>query len=387
MKSKATSEWSADTKVAQALGAYDELTQGVVPAIHSATTYYRDADNQYRTGRVYSRDNNPTYLPAERLLADLEGGQEALLFASGMAAAVAVFMSLPANSHVIAPKIMYWSLRNWLKTDAPRYGVSVDFVDMSNLDELSSAVKPNETRLIWVESPANPMWGVTDIKKVAEICQKHFILLAVDSTVATPIICQPLALGADIVMHSATKYLNGHSDVIAGALVCKRSNEYWETVKRYRKQAGAVLSPFDASQLLRGMRTLSIRVEKSSENAMFLAHELSQHPEVEEVLYPGLIDSACHTVAKSQFKHGFTGMMSICVKGGAPRAIAIAAQTQIWRRATSLGSVESLIEHRASIEGEGTPVPDNLLRLSVGIEGKDDLLKDLLQAIEATKTV
>lgn len=377
--------WSSKTKIAQALGAHDPQTHGVVPAIYPATTYFRDADNNYSSGLVYSRDNNPTYLPAEQLLASLEGGKEAMLFASGMAAAVAVFMSLPANSHVIAPNIMYWSLRNWLKEDAPRYGLQVSLVDMSSMSEVKKAIKDNETRLIWAESPANPMWSLTDIEELDRIRQGKNIKLAVDSTVATPIHGQPLTLGADIVMHSATKYLNGHSDVIAGALVCKAKDEFWQDIRCYRKQAGAVLSPFDASQLLRGMRTLSVRVERSSANALYLAQELESLDEVIEVLYPGLKSSPFHELACKQWKDGFTGMLSVRVKGGAARAIAVAAKTQIWRRATSLGAVESLIEHRASIEGEGTPVPDDLLRLSVGIESKEDLLNDLKQALENTR--
>jgi len=374
--------WQTATKVAQGLGAYDTATNGVVPAIHTATTYYRDADNQYRSGRVYSRDNNPTYLPAENLLAELEQGERALLFASGMAAAVAVFQSLPSGAHVITPKVMYWALRKWLVEDAPRFGLTVSFVDMTQLEEVKAAIQPELTRLIWIESPANPMWQVTDIKAVVQEVAAHNITVAVDSTVATPIHCKPLVLGADMVMHSATKYLNGHSDVIAGALVTREQTSLWEAIVKHRKQAGAVLSPFDAAQLLRGMRTLAIRVERSSANAHELAQRLSKHEWIREVLYPGLPSFAGHETAKSQWQDGFTGMLSIRVKGNERLAIGIAANTEIWRRATSLGSVESLIEHRASIEGVGTPVPDDLLRLSVGIEDVNDLYQDLCTAFE-----
>lgn len=375
---------SIQTRVAQALGFIDEQTKGLVPPIYPSTTYLRDADNHYRSGLVYSRDDNPTYRVVETVLADIEAGAEAMLFASGMAAAVSVFQALRPGDHVVAPKVMYWALRNWLIEFSKTWGVAIDFVNTSDLDAIASALQPSKTKLIWLETPANPMWHIADIRAVVDQAQAHGIRVAVDSTVATPVLCRPLELGADIVMHSATKYLNGHSDVIAGALItADKDDEFWLRVRKIRRQAGAVLSPHDSVQLLRGMRTLVLRVRTSSESAMYLAEQLQQTDHVVEVLYPGLPSFADHAVALQQMKGGFGGMLSIRVRGGAKAAIDVAAQTRLWKRATSLGGVESLIEHRASIEGEDTPVPNDLLRLSVGIEDPHELLEDLQQAIQA----
>ncbi|RUO30511.1 trans-sulfuration enzyme family protein [Aliidiomarina sanyensis] len=383
MRQKLDHHYSAATRLAQALGYIDESSDGLVPPTYSSTTYLRDEDNQYRSGRVYSRADNPTYVPVERVLTSLEGGAESLLFSSGMAAATAVFQALQPGAHVIAPTVMYWALRAWLLGWAKSWGLQLSFVDTGNLDALKAAIRPTETQLIWLETPANPMWTVSDIEKICELAKAHEIYVAVDSTVATPLLTRPLELGADFVMHSATKYLNGHSDVIAGALVTGEINPLWERIRLVRKQGGAVLSPQDANQLLRGMRTMHLRVRESSRSALWLAEELQKSESVTEVLYPGLPSFPGHDVAKKQMHGGFSGMLSIRLKGGASAAIKVAAETRLWKRATSLGGVESLIEHRASIEGEGTPVPDDLLRLSVGIEDPRELLIDLLQAIDS----
>lgn len=379
---------SIQTRVAQALGFIDEQTKGLVPPIYPSTTYLRDADNHYRSGLIYSRDDNPTYRVVEGVLADIESGADAMLFGSGMAAAVSVFQALRPGDHVIAPKVMYWALRNWLIDFSKTWGVGIDFVNTSDVDAIAAAIQPAKTKLIWLETPANPMWHIADIRAVVDEAQKqsqaHPIRVAVDSTVATPVLSRPLELGADIVMHSATKYLNGHSDVIAGALICAdKDDEFWLRIRKVRRQGGAVLSPQDSAQLLRGMRTLVLRVRTSCESAMFLAEQLQQTDHVVEVLYPGLPSFADHATAVKQMEGGFGGMLSIRVRGGAKAAIDIAARTQLWKRATSLGGVESLIEHRASIEGEDTPVPNDLLRLSVGIEDAQELLADLVQAIQA----
>ncbi|WP_113907333.1 trans-sulfuration enzyme family protein [Aliidiomarina celeris] len=387
--------YEIETKIAQALNAdnkaaEDHAVGGVVPAIHMSTTYYRDADNEYRSGRVYGRDDNPTFLPAEQLLANLEQGEESLLFSSGMAAAVAVFYALTPGSTVFAPKVMYWALRNWLAGTATEWGLKVQFLDMTDTGQVVQALHEQKPALIWLESPANPLWQVTDIATIAAAAKGVGSLVAVDSTVATPIFCQPLSLGADIVMHSATKYLNGHSDVVAGALVTRHKTDFWLRVRQQRRQAGAILSPFDASQLLRGMRTLALRVRYSAASALWLAEQLQQHPRVAAVLYPGLPSCAGHEIAKAQWQGGFGGMLSVRFKDSsdsaadfaADFAIKVAAHTKLWKRATSLGAVESLIEHRASIEGPGTPVPHDLLRLSVGIEAPQDLLNDLEQAMQ-----
>lgn len=382
---------SEQTLVAQALGHIDKETQAVVLPIHIATTYLRGEDNSYPSGNVYSRDNNPTYKPAEELLSTLEQGAQALLFSSGMAAAVSVFQALRPGDRVLIPKVMYWALRNWLLTLGRDAGLEVVSVDMTDTDAVAAELKAAPTRLLWLETPGNPLWSVSDIAAISALAKQQQTLIAVDSTCATPLLTKPLTLGADIVMHSATKYLNGHSDVIAGALVCAKGteqSEFWLRVRQVRSQGGAVPSPHDASQLLRGMRTLFLRVRESCNNAMMLATELERHPQVLEVLYPGLPSHSGHAVAKQQMHGGFGGMLSVRLKGnehfsGEQIAIRTAAKTQIWKRATSLGGVESLIEHRASVEGEGTPCPPDLLRLSAGIETAQDLLDDLTQAMTA----
>ena len=375
-----------DTIAAQALGWIDEATRAVIPPIHVSTTYLRDPDNQYRSGRVYARADNPAFDQAEAVINALEGGHQALLFASGMAAATAVFQALAPGDHVLAPKVMYWSLRNWLMTFAREWGLQVELIDMDSPAAVQAAIRPGVTKLVWVETPANPLWTVTDIAATAQIAHAAGALLAVDSTVATPLLTQPIKLGADIVMHAATKYLNGHSDLIAGALVTREDNEHWQRVRKVRAQLGGTLGTlgsFEAWLLLRGLRTLHLRVRAACATAQRLAEHLSTHAGVVEVLYPGLPGSAGHTVARAQMTGGFGGMLSIRVRGGEAAAVAVAAHTTLWKRATSLGGTESLIEHRASIEGAGTPAPPDLLRLSAGLEHVDDLIADLEQAIAA----
>ena len=376
-------QWTPETLAAQTLFGTDPVNGMIVPSIHPSTTYLRDPDNQYRHGRVYSRADNPGYEVAANLLAALEGGEEALLFASGMAAATAVFLALAPGDHVIAPKMMYWALRRWLGDTATRWGLEVDLVETENVAAVKAALKPGKTRLIWLETPANPVWSITDIAAIAELARSVGAKLAVDSTVATPILTRPLSLGADIVMHSATKYLNGHSDVIAGALVTKAKDEMWARIRTNLSGIGGVLGPFEAWLLQRGMRTLSVRVKAASAGAMDLAQRLSNHPAVSEVLYPGLPHFPGHAIAARQMQGGFGGMLSIRVRKGEQAAIATAANVTLWQRATSLGGVESLIEHRASVEGPTSPVPLDLLRLSVGIESPDDLYQDLARALDA----
>jgi cystathionine gamma-synthase len=372
---------SPETLAAQAMGRIEPITRAIVPPIHVSTTYQRDTDNRYSSGNVYSRADNPTYDQPEDLLNALEGGADALVFSSGMAAATALFQALDPGDHVVAPKVMYWSLRKWLGGMASRWGLRVELVDMSDMDALAGAVQPGRTKLVWVETPANPLWTITDIEAAAEIAHKAGARLTVDSTVATPVLTRPLSLGADLVMHSATKYLNGHSDVIAGALVAARDDDYWQRVRAVRSEVGGVPGPFEAAQLLRGMRTLYLRVERSSASAQAIAERLAGHEAVTKVLYPGLAGHPGHAIAARQMQGGFGGMLSIRVKNGAEAAIGAAARVRIWKRATSLGGVESFIEHRASIEGPDTPVPDDLLRLSVGIEDPADLIADLEQAL------
>jgi cystathionine gamma-synthase len=369
------------TLAAQGLGWTDAQTGAVVMPIQPATTYIRDPDNQYRRGRNYARADNPGYDQPEALLTALEGGAASLVLSSGMAAAANVFRALPVGAHVVGPKVMYHSLRRWIAAYAADGHIAADFVDMTSLDALRDAVQPGRTKLVWAETPANPLWSITDIAGAAEIAHKAGALLAVDSTTASPVLTRPVEHGADIVMHSATKYLNGHSDVIAGTLTGARDDEFWQKLVAGRSSGGAILGSLEAYLLLRGMRTLFLRVERACASAQRVAAAMAGHPLIEEVLYPGLPGHSGHAVAARQMTGGFGGMLSIRVKGGEDAAIATAARVEIWKRATSLGGVESLMEHRASIEGAGTPVPSDLLRLSVGIEDPQDLIDDLDQAL------
>ncbi|HET7333969.1 MAG TPA: PLP-dependent aspartate aminotransferase family protein [Rhizomicrobium sp.] len=370
-----------ESLAAQSLGWVEAGTGAISPSIAMSSTYLRDADNQYRSGRAYARADNPAFDQPEALLAALEQGADAMVFSSGMAAATAVFHTLSPGDHVIAPKVMYWSLRKWLAGFAAQWGVAVDLVDMGDTDAIARAIKPGKTKLVWAESPANPLWGITDIAAVAEIAHKAGAKLCVDSTVATPVFSQPLNLGADLVMHSATKFLNGHSDLLAGALVTREADAHWEKLKAIRINHGALLGSFEAWLLLRGMRTLFPRVRAAAANAQKIAQHFDGHAAIEAVLYPGLKDFPGHGIAARQMQGGFGAMLSLRVKGGEGAAIAAAANVQLWKRATSLGGTESLIEHRASVEGAGGPCPPDLLRLSCGIEDAGDLIGDLEAAL------
>jgi cystathionine gamma-synthase len=294
-----------------------------------------------------------------------------------------VFLALSPGDHVVAPQVMYWALRSWLVNIAAHWGLEVELVDTTDLDALRATIRPGRTRLVWIETPANPLWNVTDIAAAADIAHAGGAVLAVDSTVATPVLTRPLSLGADLVMHSATKYLNGHSDTVLGTLTTAREDELWSRLKTLQVQHGAVPGAFEAWLLQRGLRTLFARVRWQCASALELAERLRRHPCVSDVLYPGLDTAQGHAVAARQMEGGFGGMLSIRVRGGAAAAIRAAASVKIWKRATSLGGVESLIEHRASIEGPASPVPPDLLRLSVGLEAVEDLGDDLAQALEA----
>jgi cystathionine gamma-synthase len=372
-----------ETLAAQALGRVDPVTKGLVPPIHPATTYERDKDGGYSSGRGYTRPHNPTYDEVEELLTELEGGQACLLLASGMAAATAVFQSLLPGDHVVASRVMYWALRTWLVDFGLTWGLDVEFVDTCDVDALRASMRPGRTKLVWLETPANPLWSVSDIAAAARIAHDAGARLAVDSTVATPVLTRPLKLGADLVVHSATKYLNGHSDVLAGAIVTARVDGFWQRIRAWRRDGGAVIGPFEAWLLLRGMRTLFVRVHHMSRSALAIARYLTTHPAVSHVLYPGLPEHPGHDIAAKQMDGGFGGMLSIRLSGGEAAAMQVAASVNVFKRATSLGGVESLIEHRASIEGPSTPVPSDLLRLSIGLEHVEDLKADLSQALDS----
>ena len=371
--------WNPRTLAAQALGTVDPLTRAVVLPVHVATTFIRDPDNEYRSGYAYGRPDNATVRQTEAVIAALEGANEALVFGSGMAAATSVILAVPPGSRIVASQVMYWAFRRWLMSEGKRFSYTIELVDTTDLDAVRTALQPT-TALLYVETPGNPLWPISDIAALAEIAHAAGAMLAVDSTCATPVFTQPLRLGADIVMHSASKYLNGHSDVIAGALATARASELWERIKSIRIQHGAILGPFEAWLLQRGLRTLDVRVRAQAASAAILAERLSNHPRIAGVLYPGLPSHPGHAVAARQMS-GFGAMLSIRPKGGETAAIATAAKVELWKRATSLGGVESLIEHRGSVEGP--PCPTDLLRLSVGLEDPDDLFSDLDQALRA----
>lgn len=377
---------AGETVAAQGGGEVDAVTGAIVPPIHMATTFVRDADNQYRRGYCYGRSDNATVRQVETVLTELEQGEASLVFASGMAAATTAFLALERPAHVVAPTAMYWGLRKWLMQDAASHGIEVTFFNSRDPGGLAQAMVPGRTKLVWIETPSNPTCTVTDIAASARCAHAAGALLAIDSTVPTPVLTRPLELGADIVLHSATKYLNGHSDVVAGAMVVRGAEPYFERAARLRSVLGAILGPFEAALLLRGMRTLHVRVRHQSASALQIAEHFAGHARVSRVLYPGLPQHPGHAIAARQMSGGFGGMLSMRIRGGEPAAIAAAGSMRIWKRATSLGGVESLVEHRSSIEGSDSDCPADLLRLSVGLESITDLVGDIEQALEAAHT-
>ena len=353
----------------------------VVPPIHPSVAYARTSDGRYPGGHSYTRDQNPTYDQVEALLARLDGGTEALLFGSGMAAATTIFETLEPGAHVVVPTMMYWTLRLWLRDLAERGRIMLDEIPNDDLDALRTAMQPGRTAVVWIETPSNPMGVITDIAAASEIAHAAGALVVADNTLATPVLCQPLALGVDLVMHSATKQLNGHTDVLAGALVTARTDPHWERIRFERAYRGAVLGPFEAWLLQRGLRTLYLRVGASARAAQQIADVLAAHPAVAQVFYPGLSGHPGHAIAARQMAGGFGSVVSFRPRGGRAAAQMTAGALRVFRQATSFGGVESLVERRASVEGEGTPVPDDLLRLSIGIEDPADLVADLERAL------
>ena len=370
-----------ETLAAQGMGRIAEPYRDVVPPIYPTTTYERGADGSYPGGRVYSRADNPTYDQAEALIAALEGAASAMLFASGQAASAAVFQSLVPGDGALVPRNMYWALRKWLLAFAAPRGLKIEFYENASTDDLKSKARALKPKLVWIETPANPTWDITDISAACEIARSIGAFVGVDSTSATPLLTRPIELGADIVMHSATKYLNGHSDVIAGALAAARDDERWQSMRYIRGSGGAVLGAFEAWLLLRGMRTLHLRVAAACANAQAIAARFEKHPKLSHVLYPGLRTHPNHEVAARQMRGGFGAMMSLRLRAGEAAAKAFTAKLRVFKRATSLGSVESLAEHRASVEGPDTLCPTDLVRLSIGVEHAEDLIADIDQAL------
>ena len=370
-----------ETIAAHALRATDEATGAVVPPIYTSTTYARDGNYQPKLKENYVRNGNPTLWQTEETIAALEHGAEALLFASGMAAITTLTETIPQGAHAVAPDVMYYGTRDWLKRLEGLGRISLTLFDARKPGSLSAAVVKGQTDLVWIETPLNPTWDVIDIAAAAEAAHSAGAILAVDATATAAVTTHPLKLGADIVFHSATKYLNGHSDVLAGVLVTREVNQRWRDVATLRTKMGAPLPPLECWLLMRGMRTLFVRYRQCSKNAATIARHFEAHPKIERVLYPGLASHPAHDIAKRQMVDGFGGMISFLVRGGFDEAKLLCTRLRVIVPATSLGGVESLAEHRKSVEGPNSPVADNLVRLSIGIEHADDLIADLEQAL------
>ena len=359
--------------------AIDSETGAVAPPIHLSTTFERDSSGEPSRGYGYVRDGNPTQARLEDALAAVDGAAGALVFSSGMAAAAALLQALPAGSHVVLPDDSYYAVRELAAELGTRWGVSVDTVAMEDPDQVRRALR-DTTRLVWIETPSNPLMKIVDIAAVSAIAHAAGALVAADGTFATPALQRPLELGADVVLHSTTKYFGGHTDVQGGSLAFARRDDLFERVEQVRLLAGGVASPFNSWLVLRGIRTLAARMRVHCDNAMGIARFLSRHERVEAVFYPGLETHPGHDVAARQMT-AFGGMLSFLVRGGRTEALAVAARTRLFTRATSLGGVESLIEHRNSSEGPGSTTPEQLLRVSVGLEHADDLIADLDAAL------
>ncbi|MBI4636876.1 MAG: aminotransferase class V-fold PLP-dependent enzyme [Candidatus Rokubacteria bacterium] len=357
----------------------DPATGAVTTPIHLSTTFERDPDGGYPRGYLYSRNASPTREALEQCLRDLEGGIAAAAFASGSAATLAVFQALAPGDHVVAPSDAYHGTLRLLREVLAPWGLETTFVDMTDPTRVAAAVGPR-TRLVWVETPSNPLWKVVDIAGVAALAHEAGARCVCDNTAATPVLQRPFELGADLVMHSTTKYLGGHGDVMGGTVITRVDDDFFQRVRKIQGSGGAVPSPFDCWLVLRGIQTLPYRMRAHSENALAVATFLDRHSGVEAVHYPGLPRHPGHALAARQMAR-FGGMASFQVRGGRERAMAVAAQVRVFTRATSFGGTASLIEHRASIEGAGTRTPENLLRLSVGLEHVDDLVEDLAQAL------
>jgi cystathionine gamma-synthase len=356
----------------------DPTTGAVVPPLHTATTFEHEPDSTYPRGYLYSRTANPNRNALEECLSELEAGAGAVAFASASAATAAVFQALAPGDHVVAPLDAYFGTGKLLRDTFMPWGLSVDFVDMTDAAAIKAALRPR-TKIVWVETPSNPLWRVTDVAAVAALAHGAGAVCVCDNTSA-PVIQRPLALSADLAVYATTKYLGGHGDVLGGAVVARTQDALFDRVRAIQGSGGAVPSPFDCWLVRRGIRTLPWRMRAHSDNALKVATFLATHPRVEAVHYPGLPTHPQHDVARRQMT-GFGGMLSVQVKGGRAAAFAFESTVRIFTCATSFGGTESLLEHRASVEGAATRSPDNLLRLSIGLEHPDDLIEDLTQAL------
>lgn len=370
------------TIAAQAAGAVDTATGGVVPGISMATTYGRGPDNALlREGNTYGRDDNDTVRQAEEVIRQLEGAGASLLFPSGMAAVAAVFRALPSGARVVLQSGIYHGTASFVRAYCVRRAILLDEVDAADPGALAEACR-SSADMVWIETPSNPWLKTTDIVAASGMAHKAGAVLVVDGTAATPVLTRALALGADMVMQSATKALNGHSDVLAGALSCRDPRQpMWQEIARDRHDAGAILGPFEAWLLMRGMRTLPLRMERMCANALAVAEYLDTRGDIDAVFYPGLPGHDGHEIAARQMCGGYGYLLSVLVRGDRQRALDVVGRLRVFHRATSLGGVESLVEHRQTIEPQ-SGIPDTLLRLSIGIEDAGDLMADLGQALD-----
>lgn len=368
-------------------GGVDPATGAVVPPIQPATTFARDAEYRLISDtHLYARDDNDLVRQIESLIAELEGAADSRLFASGMAAIAATVRTVKPGGTILVQSGIYWGTTSWLRKHCDHAGIALIEADAADTARFCETLLESGPSLVLIETPSNPWLTVADIAPIAEAAKTVGATVAVDATAATPLLMRPLALGADLVIQSATKALNGHSDVLAGLVSCRDADSAaWSFIRTERHDAGAILSSFDAYLLLRGLRTLALRMERMCANAQTIAETLAAHPAVEAVLYPGLADHPSHDRAKAQMHGGYGYLMSVMVKGGGANALAVAGRLELIKRATSLGGVESLVEHRHTIEGDATGVPENMLRLSVGIENADDLIADLTAALSPTR--
>jgi cystathionine gamma-synthase len=360
----------------------DPATRSVAQPIYLTTTFEREPDGSYPVGFEYSREKNPNRQALETCLAALEGGNEALCFASGLAVITACINAMEPGDHILASDDVYYGMRMVAGKVFAKWPIETTYVDMRDLDAVRSAIRSGSTRVLWFETPSNPLMKVIDLEAIAAIAHEANAICICDGTFATPVLQRPLDYGVDMVMHSTTKYINGHSDVVGGALITRHDNYLFERARLFQQTGGAVPSPFDCWLMLRGIETMPYRVRAQSSNALAIARMLAEHPNIEAVHYPGLESHPGHALAARQMQGGFGGMLSVQVRGGKPEAMAVAARTKLFIRATSLGGTHSQIEHRASVEGKSTKTPQNLLRMSIGLEHIDDLLADLHQALD-----
>ncbi|WP_417684413.1 trans-sulfuration enzyme family protein [Roseibium sp.] len=374
-----------DSLLAHAGGGSDPQTGAVVPPIQPSTTFVRDENYELiSSGHLYSRDDNDLFRKTEGLLAALEGAEDSRLFASGMAAIAAIMRTVRPGETILLQSGIYWGTTVFFRRNTERTGVRLVEVDATDLDALSAAISEHSPKLVFLEVPSNPFLKVADIRAAADLAKSCGATVCVDATAVTPLIMKPLALGADLVVHSATKALNGHSDVLGGVVSTSRKDSPdWTFIAQERHDAGAVIGSFEAWLLLRGLRTLALRVERMNANAQAFAAHFDAHPKVESVLYPGISSHIGHDLAKAQMTGGYGSLMSLLVKGSKADALKVTGALNLFQRATSLGGVESLVEHRETIEGPNSGIPGTLLRLSIGIEHIDDLISDMEQALAA----